>query len=466
MTDQSSLFDAPDDDRPVPARRRRRIHTVAELTASIRGLLESSFSDVWVEGELSAPRLWRTGHLYFALKDESAQIKGVMFKSAVRYMRFRPEDGLHVLVRGRVGVYDPKGEYQLVADLIEPRGVGARSLAVEQLKRRLQADGLFDPGRKRPLPVLPRRIGIVTSLDGAALRDIVRVLRQRHAPLHLVIRPVRVQGDGSAADITRGLRAICDVDDVDVVVLARGGGSAEDLEAFNDERLARAIAACPIPVVAGIGHEIDTSIADLVADVRAATPSHAAELVVGPRELVERLHRLDRGARRAIETALGRRRTSLQLLDHRPGFAGLPGRVAMHRFHAGDLAAALARAERSTVAAGRRRLATLGEKLGDVDPRARLSRARSSLAALQARLSPAVTAARHRADGRLRTTAGGLAALNPLAVLGRGYALCWTGDGRHLVSDASSLDAGDEVRVQLRDGTLSCSVLGRPDEGP
>src|SRR3990172_6029899 len=230
---------------PVTA---RRVLTVTELTVKVRDLLETEFFEVWVEGELSNCRLWNTGHLYFTLKDGAAQIHGVVFKSALRYLKFKPADGLRVVARGRVSVYEPKGEYQLVCEHLEPQGLGALQLAFEQLKKRLQVEGLFDAARKRPLPALPRKIGVVTSLDGAAIRDIIHVLRRRYANAHLVIRPARVQGEGAALEIARGLRALAGVDGVDVVIVGRGGGSIEDLWAFNEETVARAIAASPVPV--------------------------------------------------------------------------------------------------------------------------------------------------------------------------------------------------------------------------
>src|SRR4029079_9555381 len=258
----------------------RRVFSVTELTVRVRDLLEAEFFEIWVEGELSNCRVWNTGHLYFTLKDGASQIRSVIFRSALRYLRFKPADGLRVVARGKVTVYEPKGEYQLVCEHLEPHGLGALQLAFDQLKKRLQAEGLFDAGRKRPLPALPRKIGIVTSLDGAALRDIVNVLRRRYANAHLVIRPARVQGEDAAADIATALNAICRVPGVDVVIVGRGGGSIEDLWAFNEERVAAAIGRCAVPVSSAVGHETDISIADFVAALRAPTPSAAAELVV------------------------------------------------------------------------------------------------------------------------------------------------------------------------------------------
>src|SRR5438132_3434285 len=308
----SDLFDLPfEDDEPEPEPERaptpvasRRVLTVTELTVRVRDRLESEFYEVWVEGELSNCRLWNTGHLYFTLKDSASQIRGVIFRSALRYLKFKPADGLRVVARGRVSVYEPKGEYQLVCEHLEPQGLGALQLAFDQLKKRLQEEGLFDASRKRPLPALPRKIGIVTSLDGAAIRDIIKVLRRRYSNAHLVIRPTRVQGEGAALEIAQALKAIGRVARVDVVIVGRGGGSIEDLWAFNEEIVARAIAASPVPVIAAVRHETDVTIADFVADLRAPTPSAAAELVVARQdEFVARIDRLRdrlRGAARSV----------------------------------------------------------------------------------------------------------------------------------------------------------------------
>jgi exodeoxyribonuclease VII large subunit len=283
----SDLFDLPFEEEPADEAPRpavRQIFSVTDLTIRIRDVLEDRVGEIWVEGELSNCRVWNTGHLYFTLKDASSQLRGFMFKSALRYLRFKPADGTRVIARGRISVYEPKGEYQLVCEHLEPQGLGALQLAFEQLKTRLQADGLFDAGRKRPLPALPRKIGIVTSLDGAAIRDIINVLRRRYVNAHLVIRPARVQGEGAALEIAKGLRAVGRVPGVDVIIVGRGGGSIEDLWAFNEEIVARAIAQSPVPVISAVGHETDVTIADFVADVRAATPSAAAELVVSRKD--------------------------------------------------------------------------------------------------------------------------------------------------------------------------------------
>src|SRR2546427_4378855 len=360
----SDLFDLPFEEEepepeapPAPAPAAvRRVLSVTELTVRIRDLLEGELFEVWVEGELSNCRVWNTGHLYFTLKDEATQLRGFMFRSALRYLKFKPTDGTRVVARGKISVYEPKGEYQLVCEHLEPQGLGALQLAFEQLKKRLQAEGLFDGARKRPLPALPRKIGIVTSLDGAAIRDIINVLRRRYANAHLVIRPARVQGEGAAIEVAQGLRQIGRVPGVDVVIVGRGGGSIEDLWAFNEEIVARAIAKSPVPVIAAVGHETDVTIADFVADVRAPTPSAAAELVVARKEefcaRIDRLHdRLGAAARGRIQ-GLSRR---VHMVSGRPAMAGFAGRVGMKGRHAAELTHALARVMRGGVAGRARR---------------------------------------------------------------------------------------------------------------
>jgi len=283
----------------------RAVLTVSELTARLREALEERFPAVWVEGEISNYRLYGSGHAYFTLKDADAQLRAVLFRNRMRRIRFEPTDGLHVMAFGSIEVYPQRGEYQLVVELLEPKGLGALQLAFEQLKARLQAEGLFDPARKRELPRFPRKIGIVTSPSGAAIRDMLRVIGRRFGELHIVIAPCRVQGEGAAAEIAQGLRELNGLGDVDVIIVGRGGGSLEDLWAFNEEVVARAIAASKVPVVSAVGHEVDFTIADFVADLRAPTPSAAAELVVREKQavvdaLVQLRARLERVAARPL----------------------------------------------------------------------------------------------------------------------------------------------------------------------
>jgi exodeoxyribonuclease VII large subunit len=454
----SNLFDLPfEQDPPLPAP--RRVLSVTQLNVGIRERLEADFPELWVEGELSNCKLWNTGHLYFTLKDQSSQIRGVIFRSALRYLKFKPADGLRVVARGRVSVYEPKGEYQLVCEHLEPQGFGALQLAFEQVKKRLQQEGLFDASRKRPLPALPRKIGIVTSLDGAALHDIINVLGRRYGNARLVIRAARVQGEGAAIAIARALDAIGRIDDVDVIIVGRGGGSIEDLWAFNEEIVARAIARSPVPVISAVGHETDVTIADFVADVRAPTPSAAAEIVVAAKD--EFRHRIDRLRERLRAAADGRVQSlarRVHVLAARPSLAGVPGRVAMRGRHAAELSRDLATAMRVRLAARERRVHQVRRQLDACDLGRRLAAVRARLVGADGALGVVMTARRHRGDARLQEYAGRLEALSPLAVLARGYAVCWNEDRSRVIRDAAAAPPGSSVRVRLARGELHCDV--------
>jgi exodeoxyribonuclease VII large subunit len=457
-------FEPPPEDKPeppAPVADPRRVLTVAQLTARIRTLLEEQFFEVWVEGELSNCKVWTSGHMYFTLKDRDAQIKGVMFGSSLRLLRFKPQDGLRVVARGRVSVYGPKGEYQIACEHMEPEGLGARQLAFQQLNERLAAAGLFDAQRKRPLPALPRKIGIVTSLDGAAVRDIIKVLRRRYANAHVVIRPTRVQGEGAAMDIMRAIRSISKVPGVDVVIIGRGGGSIEDLWAFNEEVVARAIAGCPVPTISAVGHETDVTIADFVADLRAPTPSAAAEMVVSRKDdFCTRIDRLSHQLGAAMHARLHRLEARLRMLEARSGYAGAHGRIAMRGRHAAELSHELRRAMRAQIARRERAYHALRLKLETFDLRRRLGSIRTRLVAADGQLAAAFTRAHHTHDARLRNAVARLESLSPLAVLGRGYAVCWDAGRTRIIRDASTVAAGEQVRVTLQRGELECDVRG------
>ncbi len=455
-----AITPAPAPDAPKPPA--RTVYTVSDLTAAVARSLEQQFFQVWVEGEISNARPAASGHLYFTLKDDSAQIKAVLFRGTLRLLRFKPADGQHVLARGQIEIYEARGEMQIVCQHLEPRGLGALQLAFEQLKRRLEAEGLFAPARKRPLPLLPRTIGIVTSLEGAAVRDILRVVANRHAGLRLLIRPCRVQGDGACHEVARAIRDVSRHPGVDVVIVARGGGSLEDLWAFNEEAVARAIAASPVPVVSGVGHEIDTTIADFAADVRAATPSNAAEIVVARRdELARRIAHLDHRARAAVRQRVAAGRTAVHALGSRRGLLTIQSRVSNRERRLVDLAARLRRVLARRHQTARQHLAGLAERLTAVDQRRRLTRLRTRLAQADGRLTPAVRAHHHRAALAFGSLAGRLDALSPLAVLGRGYAVCFAADGLTVLRDAAAARDGDTVHVRLEHGRLACQVTGR-----
>jgi exodeoxyribonuclease VII large subunit len=464
----SDLFDLPFEEEPdndaadvvapVPT---RRIYTVTELTVRVRDHLEERFFEVWVEGELSGVKLWNTGHLYFNLKDSSSLLKGLMFRSSLRYLKFKPVDGLRVVARGKISVYEPKGEYQIVCEHLEPQGLGALQLAFDQLRKRLQAEGLFDVAKKRSLPALPRKIGVVTSLDGAAIRDILKVLRRRYKNVHVVIRPTRVQGEGAAAEIAHALRQIVKVPHVDVVIVGRGGGSLEDLWAFNEEPVARAISLSPIPIISAVGHESDVTIADLAADVRAPTPSAAAELVVARKD--EFSSRIDRLHERLVSCAHARvQRLSRRVheLSGRRALAGYATRLAMTQRRTDELTRGLTDALRAAFTARARRLQVIDRRLDAFDLGRRLARNRTALVSVDGRLRESATTRTHRARARLGAVAGRLDTLSPLSVLARGYAVCWNEDRTRAIRDAADVTPGDTVHVTLSRGAIAAKVSG------
>jgi exodeoxyribonuclease VII large subunit len=468
MSSQFDLFGSPEPEReaetraasPIARERQRTVLTVSDLTANIRNILEAAYAEVWVEAEISNCRLWNTGHLYFTLKDPGAQIKAVMFKSDVRSLKFKPEDGLHVIVRGRISVYEPKGEYQIVCERMEPHGLGALQLAFDQLKRRLQAEGIFDSARKRALPSFPRKIGIVTSLDGAAIRDIIKVLGRRYPNAHLVIRPARVQGDGAAADVAHGIRAVAKVPGIDVIIVGRGGGSVEDLWAFNEEVVARAIVASPVPVISAVGHEVDFTIADFAADVRAPTPSAAAEIVVARKEdFCTHIERLSDRLTGAVRGSLARLESRVHVLNRRPGFAGWSARLALRGRHCAETTHALRHAMRSSVSRQVRVFQALRLQLEQYDLRRRLGTVRARLVRVDGTLRAAAMHRHHRAEARLHNCAARLDSLSPLAVLGRGYAVVWNDSRTRVIRNASEVQPGDGVRITLSEGELTCEVV-------
>ncbi|MBM3750442.1 MAG: exodeoxyribonuclease VII large subunit [Acidimicrobiia bacterium] len=431
--------------------------TVSELTAHLKALVEEGFGRIEVQGQVSNHRPHPSGHLYFTLKDSSSQIRAVMFRSDARRMTFRLEDGQHVVARGRVSVYEVRGEYQIICDRLAPHGLGALQLAFEQLKKRLAMEGLFEAGRKRPLPTLPRKIGVVTSLSGAALQDILRVLTARYPTAHVIVRDARVQGDGAADDLTRALSAISKVDGVDVVIIGRGGGSTEDLWAFNDEGLARAIAACPIPVISAVGHEVDFTIADFVADVRAATPSNAAELVVDRADAFRM--RIDRAAERlaaATRRALDARRQRALRTDAR--LRAYPTRVVLRQRDCQEFVLRMQHAALDTVARSGQRFEALRRRLEARDVRRVAADWRLRLVRTDARLRASTLTRHQQADARSRELAARLHALSPLAVLGRGYAVCWNDARTGIIRSTHNVEPGDGIRVTVADGELRCTV--------
>jgi exodeoxyribonuclease VII large subunit len=454
-----SLFDEVD----------RRPLSVTELTQAIRGTLESRFASVWVEGEISNFSAASSGHWYFTLKDTGAQIRATCFRNVNSRIRFRPTGGLQVRVRGRVTVYEPRGEYQISVEAIEPVGAGALKIAFEQLRDRLRAEGLFSEELKRPLPLFPRRVGVVTSPTGAAVRDIFNVISRRTRTVHVLFAPTRVQGDGAALEIARAIQLLNDhhnlalqegreADLIDVLIVGRGGGSAEDLWSFNEEVVARAIRSSGIPVISAVGHETDFTIADFAADYRAPTPSAAAELVAAREaDLAEHLLGLTRDLERLTRYNIIDLRTRVQDAAMSRGFEEVRTRLRMTAQRTDEAAHRLETLAARLIQSARRRaddviLRLSPERLGN-----RVAEARAQFGLLCAERNAAMDLRIQEARRRLAVSAASLDALSPLAVLQRGFALAQDESGR-LITDAAAVSVGDRVRLRLARGQLQCRV--------
>jgi exodeoxyribonuclease VII large subunit len=436
----------------------RRIWPVRELVAQVCERVEQEYGDIWVEGEISNCRPAPSGHLYFTLKDQEAQLPVVLFRRQASLLRFKPADGLHVLVRGRVSVYAQRGQLQLVGETIEPVGAGSLQLAFEQLKERLKAEGLFDSARKRPLPAYPRAVGIITSPTGAVIRDFLNIAGRRHAGLNVVVCPAAVQGEQAVGEVEAALVALNASGLVDLIVVARGGGSAEDLSPFNNERVARAIAASTLPVVSAIGHETDFTIADFVADLRAPTPSAAAELIT------EAQHRV--ADRVATQTSRLERAIRFQLLHSRQRMESVPLDRAERRMTATlhrlsqRVDEAGFRMEVSVTGSIRARQREVGELAADVlhhEPRQMLARARERLSVSHIRMERSLERSLRRSSARLDGLSARLRSLSPLAVLERGYALVLGADGG-VIRSTAQVAKGDRVRTRLSDGEFASTV--------
>lgn len=438
---------------------KRKIWTVGELNRSARKLLEERFSRIWIEGEISNFKSYPSGHAYFSLKDEDGQVSAAMFRFKSRNLTFKVKDGLAVIARGSLTIYDKRGQYQLVVEELEPKGKGSLQLAFEQLKEKLQQEGLFDEARKKPLPALPRTVGVVTSSRGAAVRDILHVLKRRFANLHVIINPVKVQGEGAAAEIAAAITGFNAMEGIDVLIVGRGGGSIEDLWAFNEEEVARAIAASAIPVVSAVGHETDFTIADFTADLRAPTPSAAAELVVKNKtDLENRISALARSLASAAGSRLAEARHGLETLAVSRMIADKRRRLRDLAQSVDDCSRELARGAADTITARKAVVERLREALSHLSPRARQALLRQRRGALADRLEGA--ARRLLAGGResVARLAEKLGALSPLAVLARGYSICRLVPSMDLVKDSGAVPAGSEVSVRLHRGDLLCRV--------
>jgi exodeoxyribonuclease VII large subunit len=426
--------------------------------------IEREFSDCWVEGEISNLRIPDSGHLYFTLKEESAQIRVVMFRSSAKLLRFRPDNGLHVTVRGRITVYEDRGELQISAEFMEPKGAGALQLAFEQLKARLQAEGLFEASQKKPIPQLPQRIGIITSPQGAALRDILNILQRRHHSANIVIYPVQVQGESAPSEVMAGLRHFNhqiesrDSLGVEVIVIARGGGSVEDLACFNHEGLARAVANSKIPVISAIGHETDFTIVDFVADLRAPTPSAAAELVIRSRQEIEgQAEEMRRRLERAMRYRLLIARQELTERAQHGAFARMMDAIHRRQQKLDDQRFRLEKAERQLLQTCHRRFEIASAAVRHYDARRRLVGIRQQLDSQVANLAAATNRQILESRRVLERWTASLEALSPLAILNRGYALVFDANGK-LLREASQIGIGDDVSARLARGRIQARV--------
>ena len=458
----------------------RKIYAVRELVAAVRTQVERSFTDVYLEGEISNYRPAESGHLYFTLKDASAQLRAVMWRTQARLLRFRPENGLRVIARGRVTIYDERGDLQFQAEQLEPKGAGALQIAFEQLKAKLAAEGLFDAARKKPIPLLPGRIGLVTSPQGAAVQDILNVLQRRHESVNVLIYPAQVQGDGAPSEVSAGVRYFNRHGQVDVIIVARGGGSFEDLFAFNDEGLARVVAGSAIPVISAVGHEIDFTMCDFVADLRAPTPSAAAEMVVqSKRELADKLVGLRKRMTQAMNYRLLRAHNQLSRLAQHAVFARMQDSLARRQQRTDDLLVRMAQAQSRILKNYARRIDALDARLRHHDLRLRLGAIRRRLDERTSRLGAAVSRLLTTRDNQLRSLSTAMSSaestlmlrrrarlerlqsvlekLSPTAILARGYALVFDGEG-HLIREVSQLHSGQKVRTRLAAGEFTAKV--------
>lgn len=443
----------------------RRPQTISELNADIRGALERRFSSVWIEGEIVNFISAASGHWYFTLHDDSSQIKAACFRGTNYRIRFKPFDGLQVRVRGRVTVYEPKGEYQVSVDSLEPVGEGALKVAFEQIRAKLSGEGLFDPKLKRPLPFLPRRVGVVTSPNGAAFHDIFNVLTRRTSSVSIVLIPARVQGEFAAEEVRRGIelanrfnRETDEKNRIDVLIVGRGGGSREDLWAFNEEHLARAIRASEIPVISAVGHEIDWSISDLVADRRAPTPSAAAEIVA---ESESAIHTTLNGFARSIHGSMGRRllesKAALQDLALAPVFREFPQRVRDDRQFVDMLGSELRELMLQVIRDASNRFDSARQRLSPVRLASRTAEQKTRLAVLETRQASAIRALVEARERELKIGSAKLDTLSPLKVLGRGYAIAESESGS-VIRSVDDVTAGDRVQIRLSDGKLNTRV--------
>jgi exodeoxyribonuclease VII large subunit len=442
----------------------QKIYSVSELNAQIKTVLEDRFPFVWITGEISNLRTPASGHCYFTLKDELSQINAILFRGQQRQLRFEPEDGMNVIGLGRVSVYEPRGTYQIILEYLEPAGIGALQIAYEKLKAKLAAEGLFDPQHKKPLPFLPRKIAVITSPTGAVIHDIIRVVERRFSNVSIQVIPVKVQGDGADLEITEALRIANDLCQADVAILARGGGSLEDLQAFNSESVARAIFASRIPIVSAVGHETDFTIADFVADLRAPTPSAAAELVVPVKvELERRYSDLSLSLRSSIHRYISELRIRVEELRHR--VADPKKRVQDCRLRLDDFSARLVRVIGSMLTWKTERLNGWSERLHLASPSQSLEKLKKQVDKNNRKLLTSWVIFRNEKMSRVREQSAKLEALNPLAILERGYSITRIIPQAVVVRDPAQVSLNQDLEVIVARGSLLCQVKGKAPDG-
>ena len=435
----------------------RRIYTIAELTADIKVLLEEQFPFIWISGEISNFRVPASGHFYFTLKDSAAQIHGVMFKGQNRNLTFVLEDGMKITGLGRVSVYSPRGEYQIILEYIEPAGAGALQAAFEQLKRKLSDEGLFDPVCKKPIPFLPDRVIIISSPTGAVVHDIIRVVHRRFPGMPIEIIPVKVQGDGAAAEIVAGIQLLNAIPNAQVAIIARGGGSLEDLSPFNSEAVARAIFASPVPIISAVGHETDFTIADFVADLRAPTPSAAAELVVPVKtDLAYALHTLTRRLKSGVEKRIQTHRLMAEKLSRR--LVHPRRRLDDLKLRVDDFMTRLVNATRRFMDLQKERLNWRTKRLHMNSPAHRIVSFSERRRHLHSRLAASIEALIRSHRSTLTERTGRMQALSPTAVLSRGYSITRTIPDKTVVTDAGRLACGQTIEILLWKGSLICRI--------
>lgn len=436
----------------------RRVYRVSDLNSALQRILEADFRGIFVAGEISGCRIATSGHYYFSLKDEKSQLKAVLFKGSARYLKFKPQDGLDVIARGNLEVYEARGEYQFIVETLEPQGAGALQLAFDQLKVKLDAEGLFERARKRALPKLPRRIGLITSPSGAVIRDILHVLERRFPGLHVRLFPAQVQGEGSAAQVCDALQYFSRDSWAQVVILARGGGSLEDLWTFNEESVARAVAASRAPVISAIGHETDFTIADFVADCRAPTPSAAAEIVVCTRESL--LEQITAARARALQGVRFRILSLLRTLNDKGshGPASVLHRAINRRSQAvDDLDHRVRQVQMRALEVRRQHLSELSRRLRATDLRLRFASVRHANDLQREQLAKLMLGRLWQWRRRLESLTLHLSQLSPLTVLSRGYAIVEDSNGKVLRS-ADETSRGEQLHVRLHQGRLAATV--------